>query len=181
MTTRPALYVYRHIISQQTVFSQSQNLIPKKALAQLPETQRPPRLRKDHWTPICIVSGLDDKATNALYNAVTTQIHPVEPSQEYMTMPKRLRKLHDKDNHVADSISKLCVAFTRMQDQGKSPDVLIHWERPELKYELSEKVGLQWPAFVADAYEPIHLYRGRSIKTPLSPPVNEPIESQTPQ
>ncbi|KAI8051257.1 hypothetical protein BDF22DRAFT_744870 [Syncephalis plumigaleata] len=165
--TRAGIYLYRNVITSQVLVSPSRSL-SSKHLEQIKNvTQRPPRLRKDHWKPMVAAIGLDSEVAHGLCSAIVN-VPPSAPKDPaaYLLQPKRLRVVQERDQ-VNDKIASLCHVLSRWQtsrvargNTDSPPPVTLYWERLALK-DVIEEHNMTWPDYVT--HHELQLNRGRNI------------------
>ncbi|RKP25305.1 hypothetical protein SYNPS1DRAFT_28958 [Syncephalis pseudoplumigaleata] len=165
--TRAGIYLYRNVITSQVLVSPTRSLSPKHLEQIKNVTQRPPRLRKDHWKPLVAVIGLDGRVSTSLCNAVLN-VPPSVPEDPaaYLRQPKRLRVVQER-NQVNDKIASLCHVLSQWQANRAArgatdapPAVSLYWERLALK-DIVKEADMAWPDYVT--HHPLELNRGRNI------------------
>jgi hypothetical protein len=141
------------------------NYFKRKNLNQIKDAAlRPPKLRKDHWTPFVAVSGFSSYSSiMTANNLLSHNIQNRPKSPEYYKTEKRLRVHEDKDL-VETSVLGLCKSLRQlevrdMESEKKNSLLKIYWERIIMMDLPKEKLGLDWPKFVQ--HEKLELKRGR--------------------
>ncbi|CAG8476863.1 7769_t:CDS:2 [Paraglomus occultum] len=128
-------------------------------------TMRPPRIRKDHWTPLAVVVGFKNKSTPmSVSNLIQDYIakHPRPPFPT--TMSKRERKVEEQ-KQIEPTLTALGWAMNeamRRQYESCENIIKIFWERESLKDIPKLKADIDWPSNIE--HSRLVLERGRFVK-----------------
>src|SRR6185312_3139326 len=128
-------------------------------------TMRPPRIRKDHWTPLAVVTGFKNKSTPmSVSNLIQDYIakHPRPPFPT--TTSKRVRKIEEQ-KQIEPTLTALGWAMNEAMHrhyESRENIIKIFWERESLKDIPKLKADIDWPNNIE--HSQLILERGRFVK-----------------
>ncbi|EPX74021.1 uncharacterized protein SOCG_03236 [Schizosaccharomyces octosporus yFS286] len=133
-----SLYLFRHIQTNQVLFSMKQVLKPtqlfqlpfaKKEQSTAPYGMRPPRIRKDHWVPILKADFENDQVVTSIMSQLLNyrRYRSIQPlDKELLAMPVSQRNRLLMQQQVPNTIADLADILRKKELTNGS--VNIQWK-----------------------------------------------------
>ena len=146
------LYLFRNMLHGKVIVSKGFKLdvsLTKRFdasqnshLSQIGEHRYGRVLRRDHWVPFLVLSGLRSESIDKIHDSITTQI-PNPQGKYRLPMPQTQTIQWTIPEDVK---SKTILVCQTLQDHPHE-QMTCHWERDEYR-QVPEEQDLSWPAFV---------------------------------
>ncbi|KAI8911504.1 hypothetical protein EDD86DRAFT_245786 [Gorgonomyces haynaldii] len=159
----PNVYLFRNMITHKVLVS-PKFYMADTILNQIGEHRSTLKLRRDHWVPFAVLTGLKTmQESEAITKGITSTYRfpgpfyrlPLKPNpqDEFPQFPG-----WKTPEQVQQKIEKLCQFLTEYKSEDR---LTLHWERDEYRYCND---NLVWPEYIS--HQKLDLVRNRFPKVP---------------